>query len=51
MKSIIDYLKLASFAFVISALAISCSNDEFFGFDDDNYIISNNTQDFINLVF
>ena len=35
MKRIIDYLKLALFAFVVSASVISCSNDEFFGFEDD----------------
>lgn len=46
MKRIIDYLKLALFAFVVSASVISCSNDEFFGFDDDNYINSNDTQDY-----
>ena len=35
MKKISNYFKLALFAFVISASVVSCSNDEFFGFDDD----------------
>lgn len=35
MKRISNYLKCVLFAFVISASIISCSNDEFFGFDDD----------------
>jgi hypothetical protein len=34
MKRINSFFKLALFAFVISVSAISCSNDEFFGFDD-----------------
>lgn len=40
MKRISNFFKLAFFAFVITASAISCSNDEFFGFDDE---ISKNT--------
>ncbi len=34
MKRIIDYLKLALFAFVVSASVISCSNDKFWRIDD-----------------
>ena len=35
MKRISNYLKLALFAFVISTSVISCSNDEFFGLEDE----------------
>lgn len=34
MKRIIDYLKLALFAFVVSASVISCSNDKFWWIDN-----------------
>ncbi len=35
MKRISNFFKLALFAFVTSVSAISCSNDGFFGFDDE----------------
>lgn len=47
MKRIIDYLKLALFAFVVSASVISCSNDEFFGFDD--YLSDDNSDIIFNM--
>ena len=37
MKRISNFFKMALFAFVFSVSAISCSNDELFGFEDVNY--------------
>ena len=45
MKRISSFFKLALFAFVISASVISCSNDEFFGFEDVNYNYKNDNWD------
>jgi len=37
MKTVVNYFRLALYVYVISSTFISCSNDEFFGFDDDYY--------------